>query len=284
MIESVKSLYERMQHMADQKIDQAQTQFNTTSEEQKTELIESNSTVKQLKSNYDILKQQLKTSEDEKNNYKDQLDNLHIDNTRIVVERDELMNRTNELKLIIEELKQESRDVRDHFEHYQRRTAEDKQQEREQFRSTNQQLQEQINALREQLMASEQRLSDKNGETSHLLETIDDIKSDNQSIQLESNNKSSKMELLENKIESTIEKNQRLEKMRQSQQDEIHLLSKTNTQIEKNISLLQQSHDKKSAELEESKNRMFLLDNENKEILQAKSVIQGQFIQLQKSI
>ena len=92
------------------------------------------------------------------------------------------------------------------------------------------------------------------------------------------------MELLENKIESTIEKNQRLEKMRQSQQDEIHLLSKTNTQIEKNISLLQQSHDKKSAELEESKNRMFLLDNENKEILQAKSVIQGQFIQLQKSI
>ena len=69
--------YEQVQSMAAQKIEQAQTKFNTVSEEQKNKLDEINDAFKQLTLHHDELKQKLKTTEEEKDTVKLALDKLN---------------------------------------------------------------------------------------------------------------------------------------------------------------------------------------------------------------
>ena len=284
LITSVKSLYEQVQSMADQKIEQAQTKFNTASEEQKNKLDEINDTFKQLTSSHDELKQKLKTTEEEKDTVKLTLDELNTRATRTEIERDEFRFRVDELKSTIEELKQENCDVRDHFEHYQQRVAEDRQQEREQSNTTHQNLQGQIRDLRGQLNNSDKQLTELKTEKTQHLELIDNLISENLSLQLRLNKKISNIDRLDEKNGSLVEQNKNIEEQSHILQDKVNSLSKHQTESEKEICLLRQSLEKTEAELKEANNKIFILDNENKIVLQEKSVIQGQFKQLQSSI
>ena len=75
-------------------------------------------------------------------------------------ERDALQARVQELKETFSEFKDENRAVRDHFEHYQQRTAEDRQLERDQFQSQLRQLQSQVESLTMQLTRSQTEKED----------------------------------------------------------------------------------------------------------------------------
>ncbi len=101
---------------------------------------------------------------------------------------------------------------------------------------------------------------------------------------MELSDKISKIEWTDESIESIKEQNSDLKKHNHILQDKMELLSNKQSQSEKDRSLLSLALVKTKAELKETKDRMFLLENENKIVLQEKSVIQGQFIQLQSSI
>ncbi len=174
--------------------------------------------------------------------------------------------------------------MRDHFEHYQQRVAEDRQQEREQSNTTHQHLQGQIHDLRGQLNNSDKQLTKLKTEKTQHLELIDNIKSENLSLQLRLNKKISNIDRLDEKNGSLVEQNKNIEEQSHILQDKVNSLSKHQTESEKEIGLLRQSLEKTEAELKEANNKIFILDNENKIVLQEKSVIQGQFKQLQSSI
>ena len=162
--------------------------------------------------------------------------------------------------------------------------AEDRQQEREQSNSTHQQLQVQVQDLRGQLNHSEKQLTELNTKKTLHLELIDNIKAENLSLKLELNKKISNIDRLDKKNKYLIEQNKKIEDQSHILQDKVKLLSKHQTDSEKEISLLKQAIEKTEDELKEANNKIFILDNENKIVLQEKSVIQGQFKQLQSSI
>lgn len=163
--------------------------------------------------------------------------------------------------------------MRDHFEHYQQRVAEDRQQERDQSNSTHQHLQEKIQDLRGQLNNSEKQLTELKTEKTLHLELIDNIKAENLSLKLELNNKISNIDRLDEKNEYLIVQNKKIEDQSHVLQDKVESLSKHQTDSEKEISLLKQALEKTEAELKEANNKIFILDNENKIVLQQKSVI-----------
>ena len=96
----------------------------------------------------------------EKSEQSRSLEDARVSLAKAESQRDEAAARIVELKESVAELKQENKDIRDHFEHYQQRTAEDRQQEREQFRSVNQGLNDQIQDLQHRLAQAESRASE----------------------------------------------------------------------------------------------------------------------------
>jgi len=138
--------------------------------------------------------------------------------------------------------------------------------------------------LKGQLNNSNNQLTELNTEKAQHLKLIDNVKAENLSLQLELNNKISNLDRLDEKNEYLIEENNKNEEQSHILQDRVKLLSRHQTDSEKEIGLLKQAIEKTEAELREANNKIFILDNENKIVLQEKSVIQGQFKQLQSSI
>ena len=135
LVEVVKSLHERVQQMADHRIEQARQEFETLKEELRKELTHADNTMAQLTARQRDLENQTERLSKEKSEQSRSLEDARVSLAKAESQRDEAAARIVELKESVAELKQENKDIRDHFEHYQQRTAEDRQQEREQFRS-----------------------------------------------------------------------------------------------------------------------------------------------------
>ena len=133
--------------MADHRIEQARQKFETLKEELRKELTHANNTIAQLTARQQDLENQIARITKEKSQQDKSLEDARVSLAKAESQRDEALTRANDLKESVSELKQENRDIRDHFEHYQQRTVEDRQQEREQFRSGNQGLKDQIQDL-----------------------------------------------------------------------------------------------------------------------------------------
>ena len=133
--------------MADHRIEQARQKFETLKEELRKELTHANNTIAQLTARQQDLENQIARITKEKSQQDKSLEDARVSLAKAESQRDEALTRANDLKESVSELKQENRDIRDHFEHYQQRTVEDRQQEREQFRSGNQGLKDQILSL-----------------------------------------------------------------------------------------------------------------------------------------
>jgi len=284
LVEVVKSLHERVQHMADHKIDQAQSEFKAITEELRQELREAQNTIGQLTSRQHDLEQQLNTATEEKRSLGQSLEDARVATAKSELQRDEAVSRVTELKATVEDLKQENRDIRDHFEHYQQRTAEDRQQEREQFRTTNQQLQGQMEGLTKKLTQAEAEISEQIQERAQHQAIIDKLRAESYALQQEMGKKSTEAETLRDNFETSIAKSEELNRQNDILQEKVASLTGRQSAADKEVTLLTLSLEKAEAELREAKDKIALLADENKIILQEKAVIQGQFKQLQESI
>ena len=160
LIQALKALYKQIQTLADQKIEQARLEFKTETDQHQLELNAAINEITLLTDNQENLQQRQQSLSDENSELK-----LTLESTKIALASSELQeknskSRLTELKSSTEELKQENRDIRDHFEHYQQSVSEDRQQERELFRISNQQLQEQLTSQINQLTRLEKLYSE----------------------------------------------------------------------------------------------------------------------------
>lgn len=142
------------------RIEQARREFEALNEELRNELTQANNAIAQLTARQQDLENQAERLSKEKSEQNQSLEDVRVNLANAESQRDEALTRANDLKESVSELKQENRDIRDHFEHYQQRTAEDRQQEREQFHLVSRGLKDQIQDLQLRLSQADSKASE----------------------------------------------------------------------------------------------------------------------------
>lgn len=284
LVAVVKSLHERVQQMADHRIEQARQEFNTTIDELRKELAKGNNTVVQLTARQQDLESQIERLNQEKDEQGRSLEDVRVNLAKAKAQRDEAVTRIAELKESVIELKQENRDIRNHFEHYQQRTAEDRQQEREQFRAVNQGLKDQFQDLQDRFTQTEARSSRLFDANAQLQSTVDELKQIHATLKSELSRKTDDIRNLQRDLEEALTESTEYRDKNRQLNDTITLLTSHKADAEKEVAVLAQAWEAAKFELKATKDTVAFLTDENKLILQEKAVIQGQFKQLQDSL
>lgn len=256
--------------------------FKSEKETLTNELKDAKNHIAQLLNQQNNLEQKLKNTEADNKSLTNSVDSLQKSLDKTEFEHTQAQSRIEELKSTIIELKQENKDIRDHFEHYQQRIAEDRQQEREQFRLTNEQLQNQIRDLSVRYTESEKHLNKQREVDSEKHKIIEQLQTQNQTLVSEKNQNQSGINLLNDQLKSYNKKHQKLNEQKKLIQDELKFLASEHTETQHEIKLLQYTIEQTKSELFDSKDKIVIQDNDYKILLQEKAVIQGQLSQLQK--
>jgi chromosome segregation ATPase len=284
LVEVVKSLHERVQQVADLRIEQAQQEFKASNGELRKELTNANNTITQLTARQQDLESQIERMNQENSDQSQSLEDVRVHLARTESQRDEAIARTAELKESVAELKQENKDIRDHFEHYQQRTAEDRQQEREQFRSVSQGLKDQIQDLQHRLAQAELRASELLDTKTKLQRRADEFEQANETLNSNLNRSTEDIQNLKCDMEEALAKNQEYQGKNEQLTDKIATLTGQKADLDKEVAVLSQALEGYKSELKATQEKVAFLSDENKVILQEKAVIQGQFKQLQESL
>jgi len=284
LVEVVKSLHERVQQMADHRIAQARQEFEALNEELRKELANANNTIAQLTARQQGLDDQITRITEEKSLQDRSLEDARVSLAKVESQRDEALAQTNDLKESVSELKQENRDIREHFEHYQQRTAEDRQQEREQFRMVNQGLKDQIQDLQHRLTQAESRASDLFDANTQLQRNADELKHANATLNSDLNGKIEDIQDLKHELEEAMTKYREYQHRNEQLAENMAVRTTQKADVDKQVAVLSQALETTKAELKTTQDKVAFLTDENKVILQEKAVLQGQFKQLQSSL
>ena len=284
LVEVVKSLHERVQQMADHRIEQARQEFETLKEELRTELTYANNTIAQLTARQRDLENQIARITEEKSLQDKSLEDARVRLAKAESQRDEALTRANDLKESVSELRQENRDIRDHFEHYQQRTAEDRQQEREQFRIDTQGLKDQMQELQHRFDQAESRVSELFDANAQLQSNADKLEQTNATLNRDLNGKVDETQNLKRNLEDAMTKNQEYQHKNEQLAEKIAALTAQKADVDKELAVLSQALKATKTEVKTIQDKVTYLTDENKVILQEKAMILGQFKQLQGSL
>ncbi len=284
LLKVVKSLHDRIHDSASNKIKQAQNTFNTEIEALKQKYNEAKKVINGLSSQKNTLEHDLRKAESHNQSLLQSNSDLKTSVEKTSFEHQQAQSHINELKLTIQELKQENKDIRDHFEHYQQHIAEDRQLEREQFQLTIDQLQGQNTDLLLRNSKQEKSLTELIDKKQAGQVTIDSLQAENQRLQLTEKGQQSEMKRLSEQVITREEQYQQANNDQKKIRGDLDTLSTQQAKTEQELQLLKQSLKQTKEELLAAKDKITIKDNEYKILLQEKSVIQGQFKQLQSSL
>ncbi|MBK8971908.1 MAG: DNA-binding protein [Hahellaceae bacterium] len=284
LLEVVKSLHERVQQMADHRIEQARQEFEGFNQELRKELIDAKNTIAQLTARQQDLESQIERQNKEKGEAQKSLEDARISLIKAESQRDEAIARTTELKGSVAELKQENKDIREHFEHYQQRSAEDRQQEREQFRTVTQGLKDQVRDLQHRLAQAESNASEIFDANALLQSSVGKLEQANATLNRELNGKIKDIQALKRDLEDALTKHRDFQHKNEQLAENMAMITMQKAEVDKQVAVLSQALETTKAELKACQDKIVFLIDENKVILQEKAMIQGQFKQLQGSL
>ncbi len=277
LINAVKSLRDSIQEASQKAIEQAKQDCRSQVQTLEQRLKDKESELTHALDREQ--EQRLKFSELE-SNYKElesKFDHLQALHTEIESDRNVLRARTQELKERTSELKEENRAVRDHFEHYQQRTADDRQLERDQFQSQLKGLQSQTDSLTSQLAQMQREKEDYRLRNEQAQEHTKGLTIDNQELKINQGNLREQLKGLsadcERKDNELHESEQNFILMRADYINQKELLARQGATL---ASI--------EAELKLALKKAERLDSENKAILEEKALLQGRLVQFQASI
>lgn len=230
------------------------------------------------------MEKQIELLNEEKRQQSQSLEDTRVNLAKTESQRDEAITRFTELKETVTELRQENRNIRDHFEHYQQRTAEDRQQERDQFRATNQQLHDQVHNLQGQLTQAASRESGLSDANAKLQRAVDELEQTNASLSSEVSRKIEDIQSLTRNAEEASKGMREYQHKNDELTEKVAVITSMKAEAEKNVAVLSQALEDANTRLKASQDKVELLSDENKVILLEKAVIQGQFKQLQSSL
>jgi len=284
LVNAIKTLYAQTQQLADEKIANAQQMFASDSAKLQGEKAELLAKLKkaevELRTALDqnqTLREELKAAQATCEQRRD--DNLALESKLALSEA-----RLSDMAAVNKELKRENRDIREHFEHYQARIAEDRQTERDQFRHTQVSLDAQIELLQKQVAKLERH---NHGVTER-----------NTMLQSQLAESATAMTTLQEQHRALTTEQEQGRHTLQFKEQEIQRLSATlQTADEKHNALLQshQSTLRQQAALEqkilhveqrltELTDHTVLLDDNNRILIQEKAVLLNQLKQFQQAL
>lgn len=284
ILEVVKSLFDRVNVSADNRIEQVEQEFKSKQSGLESIITEANNKIQFLSDEKAQLQQELSVLKLDNTSHLQKIETLSLKLTKSETKLDIFKNHQNDLKSSIQELKKENRDVRDHFQHYQQQIAQDRHNDREQFQILSQQLQSEIMELRKQKTKDE-------GSISNLLSANEQLKDNNDLLNLETTKlhaKLSEQEALIKKLQTEMKiatdseiKNKDIQAKLQEQLDNV---SHERVELDKKLSILTLSFDKSQKELKQAVDKVDYITHENTILIQEKAIVQGEFKQLQKSL
>jgi chromosome segregation ATPase len=284
LLEVVKSLYERLQQMANVRIEEAQQEFRAAKDQLLKDQAESQNKISQLTSLQQDLVQQNQHLTQEKLFLSKSLEEARINLARVESQRNSSVTRIEELTAVVGELKQENRDIRNHFEHYQQRTAEDRHQEREQFRTSQRQLQDQVDFQARQLDHAEALNFELKRDLKQQQTKFDDVLLEKQALKTELIEKIAEIHRLGLEVSAAVSTNQDLNKTVIALRAEIEKQSDRAVTSDRRVTLLAHQVEIAEKSLVASADQIAKLTDENKILIQEKGMLDGQIKQLQRSL
>lgn len=277
LINAVKSLRDRIQQASEEVVEQARQDYQSRIQTLERTLANTQKELSEALDRERTLKQQVAELETNSRKLNGELSGLESRFTVTESERIALQARAQELKEAVSELKDENRAVRDHFEHYQQRMAEDRQLERDQFQSQLRQLQTQVESMTRQLTCSQAEKEDYRIRYESAQAQTEKVTYENQELRHRLDSSGSKIEKLESDSDS---KNKEII---ESERHIRHLTAEVQGLKEQ---LARKSVSLESVEtgLHEIREYADRLKDENKEIAEEKAVLQGRLVQLQASL
>ncbi len=284
IVESVKSFYELTQNKAKDQIEHAQIKCQDKLDKMQNRielLIEENKSLKERES---LLSSEIETANKETEKLKEELAQKHIAEIKLEAELDKARIQTQEQGRAIKELKSDSKQVREHFEHYQNSISEERANERETHNFNKLTLETRISEQLQQLQVITNELETlKNTHNSNILELTETsselLRLQNENTVLSDSNetnikKLNKFKAGEVDLTKTIAS---LQNLHQTAEKKLVELNTENTSLKEQSSFMRKTIDRLQQKIES-------LTDEKISLAQEKSVIQGQFIQLQNSI
>lgn len=269
LLRTVKSLHESIQGNAELKIEEVTTELTAviddlraklkTAQEQNDQLIHNN---EQLAQQNEELSNQLKIANKDHLTYQLKQEQLEQNVTRL----------TSELAEEKESIKQ----LQSHIEHYQEKTAEDRQQERNQHQLAQQQSQNYI----DQLMSELSTLRNQEEQSSA---AVSNLEKENATLQQRLNENINKNEELNANLSRKASEMEKLIETKQKLQDDYRSAFAEKSVAEKAVEHLSVTLRKTESDLNDTKEKLSLVSEENKLVIQQKAEMKGQLNQLQNS-
>lgn len=276
LISAVKSLRDRVQQASEEAVERAKQDYQSRVQTLERTLADTQKELSEALGRERTLKQQITDLEANSRKLNGELNGLESRFAVTESERDALQTRVQELKETVSELKDDNRAVRDHFEHYQQRTAEDRQLERDQFQSQLRQLQSQVEGLTKQLTHSQKEKEDYRSRYESAQRHAEKVAYENQG--------------LRHKLESCGTRIKELEAECGTKNKEIIEFDRNISLLMAQVQGLKEQLARKSvtlesaeADLHEIREYADRLEAENKGIAEEKAVLQGRLVQLQAS-
>lgn len=284
LLEVVKSLYERTQQMAEVRIEDAKQEFQAAKGLLLKDQAEANITISQLTVQQDDLAQQNKHLAEENLHLRKSLEEARLILAKTESQRDTALARVADLTSLVGDLKQENRDIRSHFEHYQERTAENLQQEREQFRASQRQLQDRIDIQLDQMAQIEAKSFALQNENTDLKLDLHKVQHEEKLHRLALVEKASEVVRLNQELTDSLSKihllSHQLEQLREKHNEQ-RLQSAADS---KALEILTESLRKMEGILADRNEKIESAEEENRTLIQEKEVIQEQLKRLQNSL
>ncbi|TLM76430.1 DNA-binding protein [Microbulbifer harenosus] len=280
LLDALKALHQRVQEEADRKVDAAREECAITVEQVQREVAQLRNTLNERNDNLRELEQKLQSSDEENRNLRKTLEDTQKALTKSEYQREEGSARVAELRADLDELKQENRTVREHFEHYQQRIADDRQQERDQFRQSNGQLNNQIANLNEQLALAGERIANREQKIEELRADLAQQLSERRETQQALATNRAEFESLQRSFAQQQELLQQVTTEGGDLREQVAILSNTNAVLARESELQREARNKLESEIKRQRDALASLSAEHQLAIQQRAELEGQLIQL----
>lgn len=284
VLNAVKSLCEMVQHQADNKIESVQNTCNSITKELQGQLTAVLAELSELKNVHTTTERALVDAQTDNQSLMKKLENAQHKHEKTAFQLAESVSRVADLKAVNAESKQECKDIRGHFEHYQQHIASDRQREQDLFHATQLRDQAQIDAFTLQIRGLTSQLSDEIKVREQFEDKVNGLSSEVQTKDNEITQVNVALTALQSRFDEVNKNNAALKKNNDNQQKELKDALRHQVETNQALVLLKQSHKGISAELDNIKINHHNLQNEYQLALQEKTLLQGQYKQLAMSL
>jgi chromosome segregation ATPase len=277
LVDLVKDLYERIQKQAESKIEEMSARHNEVITELNKALVTDKEINNTLTGQNEALTAKAKKNTDELESLRSQTiqyrsDKEHTDSTLV------------DLRQSLEEAKRESRAARENLEHYQAKVAEDRQVERQQQQTVTQQFQEQVAQLSMQLSSLNTKLHEQQTLHNEQQKELNNALIQNQLTENELYNKSAALDELRAQLLANDEKYAQLltqHELIENAHDKV--LANQSSTLKENEHLNKEIENKQLT-ISTLEDKLSVLKGDYRHLSEEKSVLMGQFKQLQASL